>query len=793
MAGLSYLVIVVAGLVGNLVSNDLRAFLAAHGFTQTRLLFMFAGLVILGVLVNSWLFKAQKNAPNVPLTKKTDSEGDEPTRALIIELKTRYKKRKAQKLDGRSEISLLVHYDSRHNQPSSVDDLSRQVASAKDYIIEQFERRGRLLIIGSPGSGKTVLLLTLAEYLAAKAEADSSEALPVILNLDSWSGDYNTFHDWVSAMLTRGYGLSSEFAGELLANRRIVFLLDGLDELARNEPTEIAAQIRAACLAAVDDVLYDGTISVVICCREEEYVAVVQNRGKQPTMPAITVQKLDVHQIESALCKASETKIDRFAAPRMLAALHDKKDQMSGIYEKVLSTPFYFTTALQVFDSPTPPMIDTSNKESFELTLIQAFLSKKLDRTRNSRNYSVRQTVAWLSWLAKFLVDGERVTFELADLQPSFLKRRWQYRLLFGFIYAAIGWLILSSSMIRSDRVVAIPLLAMIGTYILADDIGHPILQRMLDWNWSRWRNIFLQALVASVSFATLLFMNRVWATGVSQIQAKDLVILAVISLILVPVGLAMFALSGLLLRMARDLIRVIFDKIVADKILTEDFATWKLSPLKSAQAWAGISTQVFGLAVAAATVMAAAFATFGIVSTLTDKDTFEEGVIFPLLFTAYAIAFFICVGALFGAVYGTIFGLLIGVIRQCRKTARFAKISSPYQRLRAGISSNILQLLIVLSVMVFVPGLVFEFRSTIRAQAFRELAVPILATSSLGFFKTAIFKQFVLRVCFFLERAMPLRYAHFLTYATELRILEEDGGQWRFRHEILQDYFYRL
>ncbi|HEX8354932.1 MAG TPA: hypothetical protein VF611_18640, partial [Pyrinomonadaceae bacterium] len=61
-----------------------------------------------------------------------------------------------------------------------------------------------------------------------------------------------------------------------------------------------------------------------------------------------------------------------------------------------------------------------------------------------------------------------------------------------------------------------------------------------------------------------------------------------------------------------------------------------------------------------------------------------------------------------------------------------------------------------------------------------------------LGLFRTPMFKHWMLRICLTLEGSMPLRYADFLSYATELRILEKDGGQWRFRHQILQDYFAR-
>lgn len=46
------------------------------------------------------------------------------------------------------------------------------------------------------------------------------------------------------------------------------------------------------------------------------------------------------------------------------------------------------------------------------------------------------------------------------------------------------------------------------------------------------------------------------------------------------------------------------------------------------------------------------------------------------------------------------------------------------------------------------------------------------------------------LRLAIFLEGSLPLRLVHFLNEMTERRLLESDGGSWRFRHKILQDYF---
>jgi len=56
----------------------------------------------------------------------------------------------------------------------------------------------------------------------------------------------------------------------------------------------------------------------------------------------------------------------------------------------------------------------------------------------------------------------------------------------------------------------------------------------------------------------------------------------------------------------------------------------------------------------------------------------------------------------------------------------------------------------------------------------------------------TSFFYHFLLRLALYLEKKMPLRWVSFFKYATSARILEQGGGQWRFRHQILQDYFAR-
>jgi hypothetical protein len=59
--------------------------------------------------------------------------------------------------------------------------------------------------------------------------------------------------------------------------------------------------------------------------------------------------------------------------------------------------------------------------------------------------------------------------------------------------------------------------------------------------------------------------------------------------------------------------------------------------------------------------------------------------------------------------------------------------------------------------------------------------------------FNTPLFRHLILRLCFWFEGSMPLKYATFLDYGAKARILEKDGGHWRLRHQNLQDYFANL
>lgn len=657
--------VAVAVLVNVVTGAELIENLKSIGLYEYRfhLLILFTVLSLIFIVL---IFRHENPVEQTAKTSNVpEAEALKAKRDFLQDLTARYQTRYEHKLDGRFEISLVVSEDLEGTSEQQFDEefsVDPRAGSAAQHIIELFEKRGRLLIVGSPGAGKTVLLLKLALHLIAKAQNDANQPLPVIFNLASWSPEYERFEDWLKAVLTQGYGLSAEFAARMLREGRIVILLDGLDELARNEPTGVAAEIRKQCLTALNLSLYDGATNAVICCRREEFITMRELTGAEgPVAAKVAVQDLTIDQIERALIRASNSEKDRFAASHLLMALGQ---DASGAYRQVLTTPFYFTLALHVFDYSEPPQIAAPDKATLERNLMKGFVEKKVQVTDNKERFSVTQIFKWLGWLARFLELRQRVVFELADLQPQTPKRPWWGNVAYGSTMGLLFGLILG--------------------------VGF------------------------SVSF-----------------------------------GFAFGFVTGAL--------------FWRNDIETEDIARWSLSPLRSREVWVEILllTGVIGLS---------GFATMALLelagSVLRSRD-FEYNLLVA------------------GVIWGVGFGFFYGLFSNCRRISGFAKLRDPYQRLRAGILFNVLQMggaLGAFSVIVKLSGLV--------QSDWGLPAITFLLGSLLGFLFTPLYRHYVLRFCLWLEGAMPLRYVSFLRYATELRVLEEEGGQWRFRHQNFQDYF---
>src|SRR5215203_6268382 len=100
-----------------------------------------------------------------------------------------------------------------------------------DDIVTAFESsKRRMLIVGEPGSGKTIAAYSLIEYLD---NTEGHERIPLLVNLSAWEAqeDFETFLvDYLCSSV--GYQVRERsVASAFIGSSRYSLILDGLDEI----------------------------------------------------------------------------------------------------------------------------------------------------------------------------------------------------------------------------------------------------------------------------------------------------------------------------------------------------------------------------------------------------------------------------------------------------------------------------------------------------------------------------------------------------------------------------------
>jgi NACHT domain len=152
---------------------------------------------------------------------------------------------------------------------------------------------GRLVVLGEPGSGKTMLMIRLVlDLLKDRSEGDP---VPVLVSLASWNPREQELNRWLAARLAidhptltvpapEGTGTGNR-AEALLLGGLIVPILDGLDE--------IPEAFRGPAITRINDALQPGQRAVVTCRTEHFLKAVTQPAGDVVRLRSAVAVQLD--------------------------------------------------------------------------------------------------------------------------------------------------------------------------------------------------------------------------------------------------------------------------------------------------------------------------------------------------------------------------------------------------------------------------------------------------------------------------------------------------------------------
>jgi hypothetical protein len=284
-----------------------------------------------------------------------------------------------------------------------------QLQTVVDYYRRLRPRR--LVISGAPGAGKTVLALQLMLRLLEQRTPD--DPVPVRLSLASWNSDEDLGR-WIARHLRDVYRLPAASARELVTARRVLPVLDGLDEMDA-DPTPGYASRAGRAVRAVNRYQHTGgKAELVLTCRTRTY----------DTLEDLQVWAQDAARVEISpvdQTRAGTFLRDRATDPDRWQPVVDALEQApSGPLARGLSTPWRLTLASLVYEArdettgayqrdPAELLssgLDTPEAVSKHLLDLLVPAVTPLHNRQHGTHYTPEQACAWLITLAAYLNDN---------------------------------------------------------------------------------------------------------------------------------------------------------------------------------------------------------------------------------------------------------------------------------------------------------------------------------------------------------------------------------------------------
>jgi hypothetical protein len=269
---------------------------------------------------------------------------------------------------------------------------------------------GRLVVLGEPGAGKTMLMIRLLLDLLARRASGGS--VPILASVASWNPAEQDLREWVGDQLLIDHPAlanppptgrtESTQAAALLESGLILLLLDGLDE--------IPGGIRASAISRINDALRPGE-HVVVTCRTQHYQdAVRPQKGIEVTLraaAAVQLLPLTAEAVRDYLCDDAAGPVAKARWGPVLQMLDTEAP--TG---QALRTPLMVGLARTIYN-PRPgelvgalddpaELCDLADRDAVESLLFEAFIPAAY-RPDTAGRWGAQDAPRWLTFLAGHL------------------------------------------------------------------------------------------------------------------------------------------------------------------------------------------------------------------------------------------------------------------------------------------------------------------------------------------------------------------------------------------------------
>lgn len=640
-------------------------------------------------------FYDKTNATDVIAHEDPDSR-----KQLIQNLRQLYKDRFTEKMKGDLglDINLQLKYTTTGTSPERVKKFyaikEDTLTTDFDSLFEDYIRKiNRLLILGEPGSGKSILLLRFGLKLTEEAEKDKNFPVPAILDLATWNKDDQTFENWLEQNLpyiAGSFAISKEESRRLVENNTLLLLLDGFDE--------IQEQYRNSCFEKLQTYLRKLKNSrketfpeVILCSRVSEYLSA----DDAPVSATVEIQTLQPENVQVIL--------ESLMANNHEPAIELQRDLNNNAYlYTAITSAFYLHILLNIYTHEKTPFFTSNSKELLQKEIIETYTRLEIEKLTD---YPFDKAKKWLGWLAwKMKNTSGIVAFELIYLQPIWSTKIVNYNLsmsvIGGLFIGLTGGLVLATTTITEydlENIQDIELFYLF--FILASGLFFSLISTL--------------CLVLSKTF---FYLNNKDKTKIATIEIQEV------------------------------------------KLKNFNFRKFKKAWIEHA-----INSLIYGYPFLFLLIFISLSFDTGRWTVASIIDVFVLSLLIILSF-GLCLSFFY---ALFSAF---------------TSEKSLPKINNPYQRLLAQFWRDFFRITII-----FVLTLLILNRNSELLYA--ALLFGLLFGLWVTVISSPILKHLCLRVSLFLETVVPLKLVTFLNYVSvNSGLLIRDGGQWRFRHQLILD-----
>lgn len=176
-------------------------------------------------------------------------------------------------VSGADDFDLHINLqpiDENGEPKEKTDDICQCIGSSNKKIV----------LLGEPGSGKSVSLLKLTIEYANRALADENALIPILIPLGSYKENI-TPHEYVKKRMA----IDTEYVDELFELKSCIFIFDALNEVATIKRDSIVRYIR-------------GLTRYIVSCRLLDYR---KEFSKERDIARIEILDLDLPQIRDAI------------------------------------------------------------------------------------------------------------------------------------------------------------------------------------------------------------------------------------------------------------------------------------------------------------------------------------------------------------------------------------------------------------------------------------------------------------------------------------------------------------